>query len=161
MYDSDNFLAEYMLLNAGEKVNGFYNTRLAIDTLSKLYFKGKPFLPKWVDGSGLSHYNLVNPTFITELLTDMWKEKGRSILMYFPAGGKQGTVKNWYGNPIGDKPYIYAKTGTLSNVYCLSGYMIGEKGETYAFSIMTNNFMGAATPIRREIQKFLEIMRVR
>jgi serine-type D-Ala-D-Ala carboxypeptidase/endopeptidase (penicillin-binding protein 4) len=159
MYDSDNFLAEYLLLQSGEKLTGKFNSKIAIDTLSKLLFKEKMYPPKWVDGSGLSHYNQINPRFLVDLLRDLWKEKGMAITQYFPAGGKQGTVKNWYSAQPGKYPYIYAKTGTLSNVYCLSGYMIADSGKPYAFSIMVNNFLTSTTTIRKEIQKFLEVLK--
>jgi serine-type D-Ala-D-Ala carboxypeptidase/endopeptidase (penicillin-binding protein 4) len=159
MYPSDNFLAEYLLLNAGEKYTKAYNTLSAIHTLAKLNFSEFTHLPEWVDGSGMSHYNLINPTFLVQLLADMWKEKGNKILTYFPEGGRQGTIKNWYGPKAGQTPYVYAKTGTISNVYCLSGYLIAQSGNQYAFSIMVNNFLGGATPVRREIQRLLEQVR--
>jgi serine-type D-Ala-D-Ala carboxypeptidase/endopeptidase (penicillin-binding protein 4) len=159
MYPSDNFLAEYLLLNAGEKYTKTYNTLSAIDTLSKLHFSDFTNPPKWVDGSGMSHYNLINPTFLVQLLADMWKTKGNKIHTYFPEGGRQGTIKNLYGPKAGKTPYVYAKTGTISNVYCLSGYLIAQSGNQYAFSIMVNNFLGGATPVRREIQRLLEQVR--
>ncbi len=160
MYDSDNFIAEQLLLQTGLKMTKIMNSSSAIDTIQKKYFLNKSNLPKWVDGSGLSHYNLMNPTFVNGLLVDMWKQHGsQKIIPFFPAGGLQGTLKSWYRNKEGKLPYVFAKTGTISNVYCLSGYLITNSNKPVAFSIMVNNFLGGSTPIKKEIETLLEFIR--
>ena len=61
----------------------------------------------------------------------------QNLLDYFPVGGETGTLKSWYAN---DKPFVYAKSGTLSNNYSLSGYLVTKKGKILIFSYMNNHY---------------------
>ena len=61
MHRSDNFFAEQSLLMVSNKVLGVMNDEKIIDTLLKTDFKDLPQKPGWVDGSGLSRYNLFTP----------------------------------------------------------------------------------------------------
>jgi D-alanyl-D-alanine carboxypeptidase/D-alanyl-D-alanine-endopeptidase (penicillin-binding protein 4) len=68
-------------------------------------------------------------------------------------GGKTGTVKRWYKN---EPPYLYGKTGTLSNNHCLSGYLITKKGRTLIFSFMSNNHPATSGAVRQEMEAILK-----
>ena len=61
MHESDNFFAEQTLLMVGNEKIGIMDDNKTIDTLLKSDFLGIPQKPKWVDGSGLSRYNLMTP----------------------------------------------------------------------------------------------------
>ena len=74
----------------------------------------------------------------------------------FAVGGKTGTLKSNYG---GKKPYIYAKSGTLSNNYSLSGYLVTNSGITLIFSMMNNHYTKQNWQVRQELQKLLEYVR--
>jgi len=54
---------------------------------------------------------------------------------------------------------IYAKTGTLSNNCALSGYIITKKKKLLIFSFLANNYITAATPVRRAVERFLTALR--
>ena len=73
----------------------------------------------------------------------------------FPTGG-QGSLKNYF---ISDSSFIYAKTGSMSNIAALSGYLITKKGKTLIFSIIVNNYITNAYPVRRAIESFLQQIR--
>ncbi|HKK87842.1 MAG TPA: D-alanyl-D-alanine carboxypeptidase, partial [Saprospiraceae bacterium] len=105
-----------------------------------------------VDGSGLSRYNLVNPSTMTSLIEQMHREMGLETLKeYLPEGGKEGTIANYYW---GDPGYIWAKTGSLKNNYALSGVIQGISGKYMAFSIMVNHH----TVHKHEVIKAVEAM---
>jgi D-alanyl-D-alanine carboxypeptidase/D-alanyl-D-alanine-endopeptidase (penicillin-binding protein 4) len=70
-------------------------------------------------------------------------------------GGKYGTIKNWYK---GDKPYVFGKTGSLSNVHCLSGFIVTKSGKTLIFSFMSNNFVQSTNKVRNNMQDLLKLI---
>ena len=93
-----------------------------------------------VDGSGLSRNNLLSPDAIVRVLQFMYRGKeGRDFVEMMPESGVKGTIKNrMKGTRASEK--VYAKTGTLSWVRALSGYLRTEKGEMLAFSMLVNNY---------------------
>ena len=151
---SDNFIAEQLMLQVAKEVNNTYNVEDGIKYILENHLQNLPQKPVWRDGSGLSVYNLFSPEDTVYLLTKMQQEIPlEKLLNYFPVGGENGTLRNWYGGK--DKPYVYAKSGTLSNTYCLSGYVITKKGTLLIFSYMNNNFNQPNSNIRSQIQEHL------
>lgn len=153
---SDNFIAEQLMLQVGNALSGKYSVENGIDGALKTYMAGIPQKPRWVDGSGLSRYNLFTPESMVFLLNKMYSEIPKEKLFsYFPSNGSSGTLKNAFKS---QKPYIYAKTGTLSNNYSLSGYLITKKGKVLIFSYMNNHYMGSSNERKVEMEKvFLEL----
>ena len=153
MHRSDNFFAEQTLLMVSNERLGYMSTDAIIDTLLKADLTDIPQKPKWVDGSGLSRYNLFTPQafiyILGKLNTEFGWDRLRNIL---PTGGK-GTLKSYY---IKDSGSIYAKTGTLSNHCAISGFLITNKGKLLIFSILANHYQTGATPIRKATELFLE-----
>jgi serine-type D-Ala-D-Ala carboxypeptidase/endopeptidase (penicillin-binding protein 4) len=91
------------------------------------------------DGSGMSTYNRLTPRAVVQLLlwsqTRPWGEAFRNTL---PIGGVDGSLaRRFVGTPLQGK--IFAKTGTLSGVNALSGFLIARSGRTLVFSIMAND----------------------
>lgn len=151
---SDNFMAEQLMLQVGKETINSYNVGDAIDFSLENYLPNIPHKPRWVDGSGLSRYNLFTPESTVHLLTKMYQEIPLDkLLNYFAVGGQSGTLRNWYGGK--DKPFVYAKSGTLSNNYSLSGYIITKKGTLLIFSYMNNHYRLTNSQIRTQIQDHL------
>jgi D-alanyl-D-alanine carboxypeptidase/D-alanyl-D-alanine-endopeptidase (penicillin-binding protein 4) len=152
MHRSDNFFAEQSLLMVGFEKFGEMSDRQTIDTLLKTDYSGMPQKPKWVDGSGLSRYNLVSPQDFVFVLNKMKSEfKWERIQAILPTGGT-GTLSSYYKNYAGR---IYAKTGSLSNHLALSGYIITKKGKQLIFSVLVNAEMAPPANIRKGVEKFL------
>lgn len=156
MHRSDNFFAEQTLLMLSNEMLGYMNTEAIIDTLLKSDLKNFPQKPQWVDGSGLSRYNLITPRDLVWLLHKAKKEfPWQRITSSLPTGG-EGTLRNYYNS---DSAFIYAKTGTLNNNCALSGYLITKKNKLLIFSVLVNNYPTGATPVRRAVEKFLKQVR--
>jgi D-alanyl-D-alanine carboxypeptidase/D-alanyl-D-alanine-endopeptidase (penicillin-binding protein 4) len=158
MHQSDNFLAEQCLLMVSNERLGVMSDRKIIDTLLKTDFADLPQTPRWVDGSGLSRYNLFTPQDFVAILSKMQNSFSMERLKrIFPTSG-QGTLRNYYN---GDSAYLFAKTGTLSGVVALSGYLYTRKGKLLVFSILVNNHRAQATEVRRALETFLQEVRSR
>ncbi len=154
MQESDNFIAEQLMLTCSNWKFGMMNTEKMIDYSLTNYLNDLPDRPQWFDGSGLSRYNLFTPRSIVAILDKIYQLVPRERLFnIFPAGGQSGTIKTNYRN--GGAPYIFAKTGTLRNNHCLSGYLVTKEGKLLIFSFMHNNFTNGANAMRKEMEKVL------
>lgn len=151
---SDNFIAEHILLNIAATKGMEMNTSLVIDHVTKNYLSDLPDKALWVDGSGLSRQNLFTPRTMVKLCEKIYDEVSDEERLFdlLPQGGKTGTLKNIYKS---DKPYVFAKTGSLSNNHNQSGYLISRKGKKYIFSFMNNNFTEPTAVIRAEMEKII------
>lgn len=158
MLYSDNFFAEQTLLMAGMEAFGVMDEKLLIEYLLDNELKDLPQRPRWVDGSGLSRYNLFTPVSFIRLLEKMADEFGFDrVCRLLPTGG-EGTLENLYRDERG---MIYAKTGTLGgNSVSLSGYLITSGGRRFIFSILVNNHNKESDMVRAATENFLiEIIR--
>ncbi|MBL7698820.1 MAG: D-alanyl-D-alanine carboxypeptidase [Chitinophagaceae bacterium] len=151
MYRSDNFFAEQLLLLASEAKTGVMNATAIIDTMV-LRLKNKPV---WVDGSGLSRYNLFSPNTFIEILDSIRLEVGMDRVKEIFPTGDSGTLKGYY---VADNGKIYAKTGSMSGVIALSGYLYGKGKRLLIFSVLVNNYNGLNRDARRRIEKFIKAL---
>ncbi|WP_106252042.1 D-alanyl-D-alanine carboxypeptidase/D-alanyl-D-alanine endopeptidase [Allonocardiopsis opalescens] len=146
---SNNGHAEILVKAMGREVSGegswpagLAATRAALERI------GMPVTPLQLrDGSGLSRANLVSPEQITELLIAIdaqpWAEHLHASL---PVAGEAdrmvgGTLRNrMRGTAAAGN--VTAKTGTLTSVSALSGYVTSADGERLVFSVLNNNHIG-------------------
>ncbi len=154
MQVSDNMLAEHLLLLAGNTFSDTISTAASIKAIRKHFLDDITSDPvKWVDGSGLSRYNLFTPLSLVKLLEKMHGMISEQRLYgILAAGGQSGTLKTAY-KPGG--PFIFAKSGSLTGVYNLSGYLITRSGKTLIFSFMNNNFVHPVSRVRNEVARVL------
>ena len=156
MEDSDNFIAEQLLLICSQHISDTLKPEIAIDFITKNFLHDLRDEPQWVDGSGLSRYNLFTPRSIVQLWEKIYYRLPRERLFKLLAtGGRSGTIKRWYS---ADPPFIFGKTGSLSNNHCLSGYLVTKKGKTLIFSFMNNNFTSSVNEIRQNMDKILRLI---
>lgn len=156
MHRSDNFFAEQTLLMVSNEHLGYMSDEDIIDTLLKSDLKDIPQKPKWVDGSGLSRYNLFTPQSFIYILNKLRNEFGWDRIRNILATGGEGTLSSYFHK---DSGFIYAKTGTLSNNCALSGFLLTDSGKLLIFSILANHYQTGATPIRKASERFLETIR--
>lgn len=157
MQDSDNFIAEQILLMSAAMLSDTLKPEIAIDYMTNNFLADSPDKLMWVDGSGLSRFNLFTPRSIVAL----WEKIGNQIpkdrlFQLLAVGGQSGTLKNSYK---ADVPYIYGKTGTLSNNHSLSGFILTKKGKTLIFSCMSANYIKPTSEVRKSMEQILLIIR--
>jgi D-alanyl-D-alanine carboxypeptidase/D-alanyl-D-alanine-endopeptidase (penicillin-binding protein 4) len=156
MQISDNFFAEQLLMLCSSVFKDTLSTEWTIDYVKENYLADLPDEPIWVDGSGLSRYNLQTPRSIVALLRKVDEElSDERIRTIFPAGGESGTIRSWYPNPEGGEPYVFAKTGTLSNKSALSGFIYTKSGKKLIFSFLHNNYITSTSPLKKEMEEIL------
>jgi serine-type D-Ala-D-Ala carboxypeptidase/endopeptidase (penicillin-binding protein 4) len=104
----------------------------------------------FMDGAGLSRYNLTTANTITNLLQFIQKNPilKKYLIPSLPIAGKDGTLiyrmRNLHNNES-----FKAKTGTLSGVSNLAGYLTTKKDQHFTVVIMADNFTSDAKPIRK------------
>ena len=158
MHESDNFIAEQLLFMAASELKDTLNSNLIRTHILENELQDLAQQPRWVDGSGLSRYNLFTPQNMVNVLDRLYVMVSEERLhTIFPAGGMSGTLKNRFAGD--EQPYIYAKSGSLSNNYCLSGYLLTKSGKTLIFSFMNNHFRESLSDERLRLEQMLHTLR--
>jgi D-alanyl-D-alanine carboxypeptidase/D-alanyl-D-alanine-endopeptidase (penicillin-binding protein 4) len=159
---SDNWVAELLFKTIGAEVIGKPGTwkkgRQAVtEYLSEIM--SEPPAHRFVDGSGLSRYNLLNAELLTDLLVYMYQtfELMPEYLVSLPIAGVDGTLRNRMKGMYAEK-ILRAKTGTLSGVSALAGYTVTADDEVFAFGVLISHYIGppaSARDIQDKIGNYL------
>ena len=98
------------------------------------------------DGSGLARQDLISPRATSQLLLFMSRHPHFALYREsLPVPGDGTLRRRMKGTPAEGK--VQAKTGSLSYVRSLSGYVTTRKGQMLIFSFMGNNYTGAGTDL--------------
>jgi D-alanyl-D-alanine carboxypeptidase/D-alanyl-D-alanine-endopeptidase (penicillin-binding protein 4) len=158
LLDSDNLFAEQLWRVAAKVATGDGGSSSAeAHCLAVLARLGVPTGGLVLaDGSGLSRMNLVRPRQLAGLLCTMFDSPHRSRwLEALPIGGVSGTLRERFvDGPAHGR--VLAKTGTLTRVTGLSGYLLRPQGEPLAFSILWNDFLVDDATARRTVDAFVQ-----
>ncbi len=79
------------------------------------------------------------------------------LLNLFPVGGVSGTIRTAFKTDNG-VPFVWAKTGTLSNVRIQGGYLVTRKGKKFVYSFMNNNFLIPSADISNEMVRIMTLI---
>jgi D-alanyl-D-alanine carboxypeptidase/D-alanyl-D-alanine-endopeptidase (penicillin-binding protein 4) len=152
--DSINLYGEAVLrLNAAKGV--FPTNDAALDGLRmRMRAWGIPD-EAWqiIDGSGLSRRDAIAPEALVAILQRMYDPAGASPWMTaLPVAGRDGTLAaRMMGTPA--EGNVRAKTGTMSNIRSLAGYVRTRDGENLAFAIIADNFEGSGAAAAEAIDR--------
>jgi D-alanyl-D-alanine carboxypeptidase/D-alanyl-D-alanine-endopeptidase (penicillin-binding protein 4) len=111
-----------------------------------------------VDGSGLSRHDLISPEALVQVLQAMAKTPAASVYRAsLPIAGKSGTLKTRFQNTPAEG-IVQAKTGTVTGVVSLSGYVNNAKYEPLVFSIIVNQSEQKAKALREGVDEIVVLL---
>lgn len=158
---SQNLYAETLLKTIGATRGGLGTVAAGLQVVREL-------LGRWgvpddayvlLDGSGLSRYNYVTASAITTVLEHMYRDPRHreAFLSTLPIAGEDGTVSARMRGTRAEGNAM-AKTGSLSNVRTLSGYVRTRDGEMLVFSVLANDFVLPSATIARITDLAIEVL---
>jgi D-alanyl-D-alanine carboxypeptidase/D-alanyl-D-alanine-endopeptidase (penicillin-binding protein 4) len=155
---SHNLCAEMLLRTLGKEIYGKGSAEKGVQAVRELFRqRGIPTEGmSVVDGSGLSRFNVIAPRHLCSLLVAMYNSKHRAVFMKsLAAPNERGTLQNRLKNtPAANN--LRAKTGTMTAVSSLCGYVNSKDQEPIAFALMFNNYTVPTSEIRA-IQDFVAL----
>lgn len=160
-FHSVNLFAEHLLRETGWCWSGVGSTEEGTRALHD-FFKKKQISTigvQIVDGSGLSRFNLVTASFMVEMLVYFKKQSPYSSVFYnsLPRAGQTGTMDN-FGKKSTLVGKVRAKTGSMTRVKNLAGYIETRSGKILAFTIMANNYSCGGARIKQFQESILKTL---
>jgi D-alanyl-D-alanine carboxypeptidase/D-alanyl-D-alanine-endopeptidase (penicillin-binding protein 4) len=160
MKRSQNLYAETLVRTMGvyEKGGGSFDSGKAVVEARMTEIGIQPDTYSYADGSGLSRYNYVSPEELVKILEFMYKSQCKDLwLDILPHAGVDGTLSNRMKGTR-TEGNVKAKTGTISNVRGLSGYVTTAAGEELVFSFLVNGHLLSSRDTDRITDSILEII---
>jgi len=159
---SDNIAAENLLKILSAERFGPPGTSEKGLSLVKLYLGGIGVDTATVviaDGSGVSAYTIVTPEMIIRLLRHEYGRRATFRRFYesLPIAGVDGTLRQRMQGTTAEGN-AHAKTGTLTGVSALSGYVTSADGMLLAFSIVANHHPGEVAELRRMQDRIVALL---
>lgn len=157
---SQNWMAEQLIralgASLGQKgswsegvrvVESYLTDKVGVDTLDVVTR----------DGSGLSAYNLITPRALVQILREM--HLGPHATVYRSAMAEPGKPESTLEERLMElEGRLFAKSGTITNVNSLSGYLVRENGQEIIFSILTNGSGRSSSSVTGAIDEIVRIL---
>lgn len=148
-YPSDNLMGEMFLKELGFRLKGAPGTAANGAAMENQYLKSAGIDPATVsisDGSGLSQYDRITPRDLLLILQNDWNSPNRDVVLNaLPVAGVRGSLKSSYKGTAAEHN-VFAKTGSISHVRTISGYVKTRTHGPVTFSFMINQWMGEDQP---------------
>ena len=152
--ESQNTFAEYLLKILGREVGGAGSWEAGLQVewrflTDAVGLDSTAF--SLVDGSGLSTGNLVTPRAFVRLLDYLYRHPRRDLFLRgMPRPGQPGTLlRRFLGTALETR--VAAKTGSITHVNSLSGYVEKARGRRITFSIQANSHTAPSEQILAQI----------
>lgn len=146
---SNNGIAEHLVKEIGAVKAGSGSWAAGLDQLrGYLHRNGLEVTPaRQVDGSGLSRQNLMTGQRLVALFR--FARRQPWFTTWYDALPVAGDPRRMVGGTLTDRfrgtpaeGRVHAKTGSMTGVDALAGYLKRANGQTLAFSLLVNNFAG-------------------
>ncbi|UXE59666.1 MAG: D-alanyl-D-alanine carboxypeptidase/D-alanyl-D-alanine-endopeptidase [Woronichinia naegeliana WA131] len=154
-------LQQWVMVTNKRSHNGYADTLMryiggpgaAKATLTQLGVDPRSF--RLADGSGLSRANTTTPRALVDTLRAMYSSpQGELFVASLPVAGMNGTLtRRMRSTPA--QGNVYAKTGTLTGVRALSGYINNSTYGTLVFSILANDSRRPGTSLVHAIDQIV------
>lgn len=138
--NSDNFITDYLLAEFGNKygINDWAKAASLLKRYISEQFKIDLTDSVIVDGSGLSRYNMLTVEQFDKFLYSLYNHQNfQSVKSMMACPNKDGTLSERC-----HKLNIFAKTGIMSGISSLVGYIYDKNNIAYSFVIVSNNYIG-------------------
>lgn len=141
---SQNFYAEQLIKTIGAEIEGEGSWEAGARAIERwmsqeLGVAGREI--SIVDGSGMSRENRASAAAFVAVLRRMWASPYRwEFVSSMPYSGEDDSRLRRRMNAAPYARSVYAKTGYLSGVIGLSGYVRAQSGRVYAFSFLFNRY---------------------
>ncbi len=155
---SQNFFAEMLLKQLGKQFGsaGSWQEGLEVERrflIDSVGIDSTQFSLR--DGSGLASSNLMTPAALARLLAFIRRHPhSATFTAALPQSGRRGSLKNRFlGTPLEGR--VSAKTGSISRVNSLSGYIETPRGRPLVFAVLANNHARNGTEMIRQIDSLV------
>jgi serine-type D-Ala-D-Ala carboxypeptidase/endopeptidase (penicillin-binding protein 4) len=160
---SDNILAEQLLRAVGATPPALQGSSGAGIAWEKTWLKGLGVDTDAIaieDGSGLSVYDRITPRDLVVILKHDWDGPNRDLVLDdLPIAGVRGTLKSSFSGTPAEKR-VFAKTGSVSHVSALAGYIANAKHGAVIFAFQVDDWIGTSADLRdlrgRVLSEFVE-----
>ena len=141
---SDNLFAELLLKELGFATGGLPGTTDKGTAFERTWLRSigvDPATTTLADGSGLSQYDRITPRDLVSILQRDWNGPNRQLVFdSLPVGGARGTIEGIAGTPAAGR--VFAKTGSMSHVRGLAGYLATQRHGSVTFAFMVDDWLG-------------------
>ncbi|SEN59403.1 D-alanyl-D-alanine carboxypeptidase/D-alanyl-D-alanine endopeptidase [Lihuaxuella thermophila] len=154
--NSDNFYAEMILKTIGFEKKGEGTAKAGISVVTDYSRSlGVDLNADLLDGSGLTRRNQLASAHLVGLLTALTEEPYFSAIYdSLPIAGVDGTLRSRMKNTAA-AGNLRGKTGSLTDVSALSGYVSTQDGERLAYSMLMNGYTSGSM---RELQDKIGVL---
>ena len=143
---SNNSMADIFVKTLGAQNDGVGDTQTGVKVLREYGQSIGLDMSNWSleGGSGMSHNNRISPNALTDLLYNTRNmEAYETYYDALPTGGDRdrligGSLRGRYTS-TSTQFKVFAKTGAISGVNTLAGFVKAKSGHTYIFSVMVEN----------------------
>ncbi len=148
---------------AGDPTEGFLSSEAwAIRAMRQLLDRIgiPPDVSQIEEGTGLSRQDLATPNAMVRLLSYIASQPyGAQLRDALPSAGVDGTLE-WRMRDSLAANNVHAKTGSMTYVHCMAGYVTTASGERLAFTVMINNYVrqGDAPSASRDVDAIAELL---
>lgn len=160
MKPSDNLIAEVLLKTLGAELKGKGTAEAGAEVELEFLKEAGADVDaiSIVDGSGLSRRDYVSPGNLVSLLRHMWRHRySQTYVSSLPVAGVDGTLRRRMKGTAAEGN-VRAKTGYVSRVSSLSGYVTTRSGEPLVFSMLMNGHLCPTSDARRVQDSICELL---